>query len=97
MTTALWNRIPADLRPALMEAAQEAGARMREDAQKNRDASVAAMIKAGLTVVPVDAEAKADWLGLALELCPKIRSTSVPADAFDEALRFRDEYRARKR
>jgi TRAP-type C4-dicarboxylate transport system substrate-binding protein len=93
VTTAVWNRIPAGLRPALMEAAQEAGARMRGE----REASVAAMLKAGLAVVPVDAEAKADWLRLALDMYPTIRGTSVPADAFDEALRLRDVYRARKR
>jgi TRAP-type C4-dicarboxylate transport system substrate-binding protein len=93
VTTAVWNRIPAGLRPALMEAGQEAGARMRGE----REASVAAMMKAGLTVVPVDANAKADWLRLALDMYPTIRGTSVPADAFDEAMRLRDEYRARNR
>ena len=97
VATAVWNRIPAELRPALTKAAQEAGARIGEDARRNRDASVAAMMVAGLTVVPVDDMARASWLRLADAMRAKMRGATVPADAFDEALKLRDEYRARKR
>jgi TRAP-type transport system periplasmic protein len=88
-----WNKIPADVRPALVQAAQEAGAKLREDVRKNGESSVAAMKEKGLTVVPVDAAAKAAWLKAAVSAYPKVKGEFVPADAFDEALRYRDEYR----
>ena len=47
----------------------------------------------GLNVVAVDAKAHAAWQRLAESIYPKIRGPIVPADAFDEALRYRDELR----
>jgi hypothetical protein len=48
---------------------------------------------AGLTVVPVDAKAKDLWHKAAESAYGKIRGEFVPAEAFDEAMRYRDEYR----
>jgi hypothetical protein len=53
------------------------------------------MKKRGLTVVPVSAQQRADWYKLTEAMYPKIRGHIVPADAFDTALRYRDEYRKR--
>ena len=97
VTTDAWNRIPEDVRPALVRAAQAAGARLREEIRKDGEVSIAAMKRAGATVVPVDAEAKAAWFSVATAAYPKIRGAVVPPDAFDEALKHRDDYRARKR
>ncbi len=88
-----WNKIPADVRPGLMQAAQEAGAKLREDVRKNGESSVAAMKQAGLTVVPVDAKAREAWAKAAVAAYPKVRGDSVPPDAFDEALKYLDDYR----
>ena len=88
-----WNRVPADIRPALLEAARQAGAKLRDDIRKNGESSIAAMKQAGLTVVPVDAKAKEAWVKAAQAAYPKVRGDFVPADAFDEAIRYRDEYR----
>lgn len=90
-----WEKIPADLRPALLEAAHEAGRRLQAEIRKNAERDVEAMKKRGLNVVPVDAKARAAWQKTAEGLYPRIRGSIVPADAFDEALRFRDEYRKR--
>lgn len=89
----VWERIPADLRPALLQAAQESGARLRDEIRKSGDRDVAAMQKRGLNVVTVDARGREQWRRLAESLYPRIRGSVVPADAFDEALRYRDEYR----
>ena len=51
------------------------------------------MKKRGLNVVAVDAKAREQWKKTAESLYPKIRGGVVPADAFDEAMRYRDEYR----
>jgi TRAP-type transport system periplasmic protein len=93
VTKETWNKIPADIRPALLQAAQEAGAKLREDVRKNGESSVAAMKTAGLTVVPVDAKAKDAWQKAAQAAYPKVKGDFVPGPAFDEALKYRDDYR----
>jgi len=89
----VWDRIPADVRPALLQAARESGARLQEEIRKSGDRDVEAMRKRGLNVVAVDARAREQWKKTAESLYPRIRGGIVPADAFDEALRYRDEYR----
>ncbi|HEY3383952.1 MAG TPA: TRAP transporter substrate-binding protein DctP [Vicinamibacterales bacterium] len=93
VTKDTWNKIPADIRPALLKAAQNAGAKLRDDVRRNGETSVNAMKQAGLTVVPVDARVKDAWVKAATAAYPKVKGDFVPADAFDEALKYRDEYR----
>jgi len=92
----VWDRIGADLRPQLLQVAREAGARLQDEIRKSGDRDVEAMRKRGLNVVAVDARAREEWRKTAESLYPKIRGTVVPADAFDEALRWRNEFRARQ-
>ena len=92
---ATWERIPADVRPALLEAAREAGRRLRVEVRNGGDRDVEAMKKRGLVVVPVDARARELWRKAAENAYPRIRGPVVPADAFDEAMRYRDELRRR--
>jgi len=92
---ATWEKIPADVRPALLEAAREAGRRLRAEVRSGGDRDVEAMKKRGLVVVPVDARARELWRKAAENAYPRIRGPVVPADAFDEALRYRDELRRR--
>ena len=95
ITKSAWEKIPADIRPALLEAAQADGKRLQEEVRKSEDKDIAEMQKRGLNVVAVDAKARALWQKTAEGLYPKVRGAIVPAEAFDEALRFRDEYRKR--
>jgi TRAP-type C4-dicarboxylate transport system substrate-binding protein len=88
-----WAQVPADLKPALLKAMREAGDKLQADIQQSSARDIAAMKSAGLTVVPVDAAAKAQWQKAAGNAYSKIRGDFVPPDAFDEALRYRDEYR----
>ncbi len=88
-----WDKIPADIRPALLEAARDAGKRLQTEIRESAGRDIEAMQKRGLNVVPVDAKTRANWQKTAEGLYPRIRGLIVPADAFDEALRFRDEYR----
>ncbi|MBW7933404.1 MAG: TRAP transporter substrate-binding protein DctP [Gemmatimonadaceae bacterium] len=91
-----WERIPADLRPKLLEAARAAGNKLQQSIAQSQGRDVDAMKRAGLTVVPVDARTRDLWRRQAESAYPIIRSGVVPADAFDDALRFRDEYRRQK-
>jgi TRAP-type C4-dicarboxylate transport system substrate-binding protein len=88
-----WERIPADIRPQLLQAARESGAKLQQEIRTGGSRDVEAMKKAGLTVVPVDAKAYDIWRRLAESSYAQVRGGVVPADAFDEALRLRDEYR----
>ena len=91
----VWDRIPADLHAPLLKAMQDAGAKLQADVRKGGDTGVESMKKRGLTVVSVDAKTREAWVKTVEAQYPKIRGRIVPADAFDEALKHRDEYRKR--
>ncbi len=90
---ATWERIPSEVRPALLEAARAAGSRLQAEIRKSGERDVEAMRKRGLNVVAIDEKTRALWQQTAESLYPQVRGPIVPADAFDEARRLRDEYR----
>jgi TRAP-type C4-dicarboxylate transport system substrate-binding protein len=94
ISKATWEKIPAAIRPALLQAAEEAGHRLREEVRQNGEKDIEAMRKRGLNVVAVDDGARSKWLQAAESMYPRIRGSIVPAEAFDAAQRFRDQYRA---
>jgi TRAP-type C4-dicarboxylate transport system substrate-binding protein len=91
-----WEKIPADLKPELMKVAAEAGARLQKEIRDADAKDRVAMQKRGLTIVPVSAAQKAQWQKLTESLYPRIKAKVVPAEAFDEAQRYRDEYRKQR-
>jgi TRAP-type C4-dicarboxylate transport system substrate-binding protein len=97
ITRAAWERMPADKRAAMLQAAREAGYAMRGSIRKMGDDAVVAMQKRKLTVVQADAATIADWRREAENVYPKIRGRMVPADMFDQVRALRDEYRAQAR
>jgi TRAP-type transport system periplasmic protein len=88
-----WDKIPADIRPALLEATREAGSRLQAEIRQSEEKDIEAMKKRGLNVVAVSPAQKAQWQKLTESLFPKVRGPIVPAEAFDEAMRYRDEFR----
>jgi TRAP-type transport system periplasmic protein len=96
ITKSTWESLPADLRPELLKITQEAGVRLRKEVRDAEARDVAAMKSRGLTVVPVSAAQRAEWQKLTESLYPAIRGKIVPAEAFDEAMRLRDEYRKQR-
>jgi TRAP-type transport system periplasmic protein len=95
ITKATWDKVPAEVRPVLLEAARAGGRRIRDQVRQSEDKDIAEMQKRGLKVVAVDAKARALWQKTAQGFYLKVRGRVVPAEAFDDALRFRDEYRKR--
>jgi TRAP-type C4-dicarboxylate transport system substrate-binding protein len=91
----IWERIPADLHAPLLEVMTEAGKKLRGEIRKADESAVEAMKKRGLNVVSVDAQAREAWIKVAESVYPRIRGRIVPASAFDEAVKYRDEYRQR--
>jgi TRAP-type C4-dicarboxylate transport system substrate-binding protein len=88
-----WDKIPADVQPKLREAAETAARKLREAMRAGAKSDVEAMQQRGLTVVPVNPQQRAQWEKLVADLTPKVRGPIVPEDAFDLALRLRDEVR----
>lgn len=96
ITKATWEKIPADVRPELLRVSREAGARLQKEIRDAEAKDVEAMKKRGLTVVPVSAAQRAQWQKLTESIYPRIRGKVVPAEAFDEAMRYRDEFRKQR-
>lgn len=87
-----WEKIPSDLRPKLLAASRAAGDELRTKIRRLGDDAVTQMKTRGLNVVSVDVGA---WRREVEAAYPDLRGELAPADLFDEALRLRDEYRAR--
>ena len=97
-----WDRVPEALRPKMLEAAKQFGDDLRGGIRKMGDDAIATMVAgvAGkratkLTVVHADDAVAAEWHKAVEGVYPTIRGRIVPADLFDEAKRYHDEFRAR--
>ena len=85
-----WDKVPADLRPQLVEAAKRAGEHTRSRIRKLGDDAIMQMKQRGLTVVETD---KAAWRKEVEAAWPKLRGVLAPADLFDEAISLRNQFR----
>ena len=87
-----WEKIPADLRPKLLEIAEDYGKRTRDDVRKQNEDAIQQMKKRGLNVVqPSNIQA---WQKAANQANIVVRGKVVPEEIYDEVKRLRDEYRA---
>jgi len=85
-----WERVPAGLRPRLLQAAREVGVRLDAESRKLHDDALAAMRRQGLVVFPVDAGA---WRSAGERAWAVVRGAVVPPEFFDAVVRNRDELR----
>lgn len=88
-----WNRIPPATRTELQAIARDKGAEMIKVVRGMEQDAIAAMVKHGLEVVPVPPDALGEWRREAEAIYPAMRGQLIPAAAFDEVLRIRDDYR----
>ena len=86
-----WDRIPAELRPKLLQIARELGKKVDAEVGRLNVEAVDAMKKQGLNVVEVN---QAPWRAAAEKAWPVVRGKIVPAEFFDEVKRERDALRA---
>ncbi len=61
ISTSVWERIPAELRPAMLEAARRCGERMRAGTEAATKEAMAVMVENGLVVHHVPPEAVQEW------------------------------------
>ena len=94
ITEKAWNSLPADARPALMKAAEEAGSQITIKSRAENEESIEAMKKHGLHVIAATPEIEAAWRKRCEAFYPKIRGDIVPADMFDRVQKLLEEYRA---
>ncbi|MEE8499576.1 MAG: TRAP transporter substrate-binding protein DctP [Kiloniellales bacterium] len=93
ISTRTWRAIPDDVKPRLLEAASDAGARLK--AIRNLDDDVIeTMKKHGLVVHHVPPEVAADWERSIRATYPTLIGRLVPADMVAEVERLTSEYRA---
>jgi len=89
-----WERIPAELHPALKEAAERAGEELRKDTRASGPRDTEVMVERGLHVVTPTQEQLAQWRQAVEDAYPQVRGRVIPAAAFDEARRILEEYRS---
>src|SRR5208283_2014292 len=99
---AAWEKIPADQREPMMREARARGLEMRSSIRGMGDSAIKTMTQgqagkrsAKLVVVHADDASLADWRKETEAAYPNIRGSIVPANLFDQARQFRDEYRAK--
>ncbi|MBI5576847.1 MAG: TRAP transporter substrate-binding protein DctP [Deltaproteobacteria bacterium] len=92
-----WLSIPENLRPKILEASREAGKNLRGEIRRLNEEAVKVMVKNGLKVSHVPPAAQAEWRKIVEDVYPRIRGKIIPADMFDAARKYRDEYRAAHR
>ena len=96
ITNNAWNKISADDRVKLMDAAKAFEARMNKEAPGLDASSVTTMSQRGMTVTKLDPKALAEFRAAAEKLVASSRGTMVPADIFDQAVQERDAFRKTK-
>jgi TRAP-type C4-dicarboxylate transport system substrate-binding protein len=93
VTKSAWEKIPADVRPALREAAQQACRRLSQFSRQSEPKDIEVLKKHGVQVVPVDAAALNQWRQLIDGILPQVRGSYLPAEPLDTALKLRDQCR----
>ena len=97
ISKATWDKISPEVQKIIIADSQEMGRKLRAEVRRSGDIDTEAMKKRGLNVVKLDAKARDAWRATAESTYSKIRGDFVPTWAFDDAMKFRDEYRKAKK
>jgi TRAP-type C4-dicarboxylate transport system substrate-binding protein len=86
-----WEKIPAEIRPAVRQAALKAAQRLRDFSRRTDQSDVEALKKNGVEVVSVDEKTLNEWRRLVDSVLPQVRGSYLPAETLDTALKLRDQ------
>jgi len=89
-----WDTIPEAYRTPIKTACAEIGARLRAEVRTQSADAVAAMVKNGLVVHPLDAAQRELWRAEALRARQLVRGKSIDAALIDRVIMLRDAARA---
>lgn len=93
VTTRSWERIPEDLRPALIEAAQNAGDQARGQIRQLELDAIETMKGYGLRVNQVPESIVAEWRTEIMKTYPKLIGKSVPEGVYNDVAALLETYR----
>lgn len=93
VTKATWEKIPADVRPAIKEAALDACRRLSKFSRQSESRDIEVLKQQGVKVIPVDGAAIGRWRQLIDGVLPQIRGSYVPEKPLDAAIKTRDQCR----
>ena len=94
ITKKKWDKIPADLRPKLMDVARSSGKALNQEIRKLDKSAIEVMQKHGLAVHPAPPEAVDEWKRMTEKyLYPELLAKKVPAKMFNKAQQLLQEYR----
>ncbi len=79
ITKSAWEKIPAEIRPAIRQASLKASQRMREFSRQTEQRDIDVLKKNGVEVVSVDEKALDEWRRLIEGVLPQVRGSYVPA------------------
>ena len=82
-----WMKIPVNLRPKLIEIAQQAGQRLQKKIRRLEEEAVLEMQKRGLNVIKPNDEQLRQWREVMEGAYPKLKGKIIPDDWFDDALK----------
>ena len=88
-----WEKIPAEIRPAVRQAALKAALRLRDFSRQSDQSDVEVLKKNGVEVVSVDEKTLNEWRRLIESILPQVRGSYLPAESLDTAMKLKDQCR----
>ena len=84
VTKRIWDRVPADLKPQMLESARAAGRNLSENSRQLDAQAVAVMKQFGLTVISWQKQFRSDWEDIAQSISAQlVEANIIDKDAFD--------------
>lgn len=91
-----WEQISPEIQESILVGSKEAEIELTQQIRDLDDKSVEIMEEYGLVTYEITDAEYAQWETLVKSVYPYIRSKIVPPEAFDKAIRLRDEFRAQR-
>ena len=93
ITKSAWEKIPADVRPAIKEAARTACRRLSTFSRQSESKDIEVLKQQGIEVIHVEGAALDGWRQLIDGVIPQVRGSYVPEAPLSTALKLRDQCR----
>lgn len=92
----VWDAIPADQQQRMREVATDLTAEIEKAARTQEASAIRSMQEYGLRVIELDQSTLAEWRREMEAVYPGLRDRYAPGELLDAAVRWRDEYRAKR-
>jgi len=96
MTEKRWKKLSPEQQSVILSVTRKLGADLRSEARQQEQKSLEAMKGRGLTIHPIDVDARKAWLATTEQAYPKVRDTLVPGEMLDRVDALCAEFRAQE-